>query len=353
MAVREPHRQQSRPGSDASGVTAAGSNGRSHFSVGLSAVVVAVTADEPKVLAIRSDGPDALPSGPLESQHRTLESGLRSWVERQTSQSLGYVEQLYTFGDSNRIVSGREQVERVLSIGYLALVRQARAEGSIDAVWRDWYRYFPWEDWRAGKPAMLARIEPQLKLWSAAAATRDERRLREERLRIAFGLRDISWSDERVLERYELLYEVGLVPEAYRDRGDRGDPGDRGGGPGADAKAGDLIVDGEIMVADHRRVLATAIARLRGKIKYRPVVFELMPPEFRFLQLQRAVEALAGLRLHKSNFRRLVESQGLVEETGELESGTGGRPARLLRFRREVLLDRPAPGLRLPVARGG
>lgn len=328
MAVREPHRQH----------RLAGGNGRSHFSVGLSAVVVAVTSDEPKVLAIRSDGPDALPSGPLESQHRTLESGLRSWVERQTSQSLGYVEQLYTFGDSNRIVSGLEQVERVLSIGYLALVRQARAEGSIDAVWRDWYRYFPWEDWRAGKPAMLGRIEAQLKLWSAAAATRDERRVREERLRIAFGLRDISWSDERVLERYELLYEVGLVPEAHRDRG---------------RAAADLIIEGETMVADHRRVLATAIARLRGKIKYRPVVFELMPPEFRFLQLQRAVEALAGLRLHKSNFRRLVESQGLVEETGEVESGTGGRPARLLRFRREVLLDRPAPGLRLPVARGG
>lgn len=343
MAVREPQRQQHRLASGASGASGIG---RSHFSVGLSAVVVAVTSDEPTVLAIRSDGPDALPSGPLESQHRTLESGLRSWVERQTSQSLGYVEQLYTFGDSNRIVSGREQVQRVLSIGYLALVRQARAEGSIDAVWRDWYRYFPWEDWRAGKPAMLGRIEAQLNLWSAAAATRDERRVREERLRIAFGLRDIAWSDERVLERYELLYEVGLVPEAHRDRGDRG--------PAARSRAAaELIIEGETMVADHRRVLATAIARLRGKIKYRPVVFELMPPEFRFLQLQRAVEALAGLRLHKSNFRRLVESQGLVEETGEVESGTGGRPARLLRFRREVLLDRPAPGLRLPVARGG
>ena len=63
------------------------------------------------------------------------------------------------------------------------------------------------------------------------------------------------------------------------------------------------------------------------------------------------VGALAGLRLHKSNFRRLVESQGLVEETGELAKGTGGRPARLLRYRTEVLLERPVPGVRLPVAR--
>jgi hypothetical protein len=216
---------------------------------------------------------------------------------------------------------------------------------AIDVIWRDWYRYFPWEDWRGGKPAILSRIEQALKRWVAAATQREEKRLREERVRIAFGHRDMAWSDERVLERYELLYETGLVPEAHRDRGDRA------GAAQPWAAARDAITEGETMLADHRRVLATAIARLRGKIKYRPVVFELMPPSFRFLQLQRAVEALAGLRLHKSNFRRLVESQGLVEETGEVEAGTGGRPARLLRFRREVRLDRPAPGLRLPLAR--
>ena len=109
------------------------------------------------------------------------------------------------------------------------------------------------------------------------------------------------------------------------------------------------------MAVDHRRILATAIGRLRGKIKYRPVVFELMPPAFTLLQLQRTVEALAGVRLHKQNFRRLVEQQGLVEETGEISARTGGRPARLVRFRREVLLERPAPGLRLrplPAAAG-
>jgi hypothetical protein len=88
--------------------------------VGLAAVVVAVTEDEPKVLAVHSDVEDALPSGPLEPQHRTLETGLRAWVETQTSQKLGYVEQLYTFGDRNR---QRDSVARPLSIGYLALVR--------------------------------------------------------------------------------------------------------------------------------------------------------------------------------------------------------------------------------------
>ena len=106
------------------------------------------------------------------------------------------------------------------------------------------------------------------------------------------------------------------------------------------------------MAFDHRRVLATAIGRLRGKIKYRPVVFELMPPTFTLFQLQRTVEALSGTNLHKQNFRRLVAQQGLVEETDDVTSGATGRPARLVRFRREVLLERPAPGFRLrPVRR--
>jgi hypothetical protein len=88
------------------------------------------------------------------------------------------------------------------------------------------------------------------------------------------------------------------------------------------------------MTLDHRRILATGISRLRGKIKYRPVVFELMPPEFTLLNLQRLIEALSGKRLHKQNFRRLVEREGLVESTGKIDTHTGGRPAQLFGFRR-------------------
>src|SRR4029077_10697318 len=97
------------------------------------------------------------------------------------------------------------------------------------------------------------------------------------------------------------------------------------------------------MAADHRRVLATAIGRLRGKIKYRPVVFELMPPAFTLLQLQRTVEALSGVRLHKQNFRRLVEHQGLVEETGGISAETGGRPAPLPRLPRGGVVGNAPP----------
>jgi len=105
------------------------------------------------------------------------------------------------------------------------------------------------------------------------------------------------------------------------------------------------------MTGDHRRILATGIARLRAKIKYRPVVFELMPATFTLLQLQRTVEALAGHLLHKPNFRRLIEQQELVEETGATASDTPGRPAKLYRFRRAVLAERAAAGTKLPLTR--
>ena len=92
-------------------------------------------------------------------------------------------------------------------------------------------------------------------------------------------------------------------------------------------------------------------SRARAKIKYRPVVFELMPAQFTLLQLQQAVEALAGRGLHKQNFRRLIEQQDLVEETGDMASGTAGRPA-MFRFRRDVLLERAIAGSKLPLSRG-
>ncbi len=289
---------------------------------------------------------EALPSGPLEAEHRTLEIGLRSWVERQTSQRLGHVEQLYTFGDRDRAMGdGAGDASLALPalvVAYLALVREARPAGAAAAEWRSWYRYFPWEDWRGGKPPLLGPLEARLAGWTAEAAGEPERHLRAERLGLAFGRHGASWNEELVLERYELLYEAGLVAEAART------PGRPAGAVGGIAQGSST---GVAMALDHRRILATAIGRLRGKIKYRPVVFELMPPAFTLLQLQRTVEALAGVRLHKQNFRRLVEQQGLVEETGEISAATGGRPARLVRFRREVLLERPAPGLRLRAGR--
>jgi hypothetical protein len=97
------------------------------------------------------------------------------------------------------------------------------------------------------------------------------------------------------------------------------------------------------MALDHRRILATALGRLRGKLKYRPVVFELLPPTFTLFQLQRVVEALAGVRLHKQNLRRLVETGGLVESTGQFDPRT--EAVRGYSFPGRARAPRPGVGL--------
>ena len=297
----------------------------------LNAVLVALTEDEPLVLTLE-DGA-LLPSGPFETEHPTLQTGLRAWVERQTHHPLGYVEQLYTFADRNR--AAPDGSRRVVSISYLGLTRERLSAGPRDPEWRSWYRYFPWEDWRAGPSPLVAKlILPRLAQWVDASVDAAAKRERRQRVYVDFGDGTDDWNEDLVLQRYELLYEAGLVPEAGGPKRPVADP-----------------LPGMPMRHDHRRILATGIARLRAKIKYRPVVFELMPPEFTLLQLQRAVEALAGRPLHKQNFRRLIDQQGLVEETGAISSETGGRPAKLYRFRREVVLERAAGGSKLPLSR--
>ena len=159
-----------------------------------------------------------------------------------------------------------------------------------------------------------------------------------------FALDGATWNEERVLERYELLYEAGLAPEAARDRARA-----QGGAPQEPHALAPAL--GEPMISDHRRILATGLGRLRGKLKYRPVIFELMPEAFTLSALQRTVEAISGVALHKQNFRRVVERTGLVEGLGRIDADTGGRPAELFRFRRELLAARPASGLSLPLLR--
>ena len=315
--------------------------------IGLNAVITAVTREVPRFLAVKTAELghavplDALPFGPFDPERdRTLELGLRRWVREKTGIEIGYVEQLYTFGNRNRDPGERRGGPRVISVAYLALVREGPPSSAGEAIWRDWYRYFPWEDWRAGRPAVIdGQIAPALRRWTRAARTRDMRLERQERCDIYFGLGGAPWVAERVLDRYELLYEMGLAAEAGRDR--RMPKADAGGRQ-KPLRAGAL---GQPMAFDHRRILATALGRLRGKLKYRPVVFELLPQTFTLLQLQRTVEALAGIGLHKQNFRRLVESGGLVEGTGRTNIDTGGRPAEIFHFRRDVLRERPAPGV--------
>ncbi len=293
----------------------------------LVAVLIAVTAGQPRILTVQAGR--ALPSGPFELGHRSLQSSLRAWVEQQTHHPLGYVEQLYTFAD--RGGAGMDATPHAISISYLALTQEGRASGGYDAGWQGWYDYFPWEDQRTGPSPVISDLAAGLRDWAGAARDPAASSDRWQRAAITFGLDGREWNEEMVLQRYELLYEAGLVPEAPQPQAQ--------------------LAPGRSMALDHRRIAATGIARLRAKIKYRPVVFELLPPEFTLLQLQRTVEGIAGRLLHKQNFRRLIEQQDLVEDTGAISSGTGGRPAKLFRFRREILSERAVTGTKLPLTR--
>ena len=163
-------------------------------SIGLSAAIVAVESEQPVVLVVAHDGSDdALPFGPFDpAHHRTLESGLRKWVGEQTRFDLGYTEQLYTFGDKGRHTptggdKGRQSGgARVVSVGYLALTR--RVKEAPETQWRGWYHYFPWEDWRDTRPAMIdSVILPALKKFVKDALNAEAAELRRERVNVCFG----------------------------------------------------------------------------------------------------------------------------------------------------------------------
>lgn len=307
--------------------------------IGLNATIVSIVAGSPHILPANQPETidrDALPYGRFNPLvHRTMEEGLRRLAEEQTGLRPGYVEQLYTFGDRGR-TPARGEGPHVVSVGYLALARTNEKAPSGDSAWRDWYDFFPWEDWRKGRPGQLDEmIIPALESW-ADTPSRKPAIIRgldpSTRIRLAFGLDEGAWDDELVLDRYELMYSAGLVEEAVAD------------GRIAQVRAPRSL--GISMLHDHRRILATAIARLRSKLKYRPVIFELMPDTFTLFELQKTVESILGRAVHKQNFRRLVENAKLVEPTGESQSATGGRPAALFRFRSEILKERPAPGLK-------
>ncbi len=299
----------------------------------LVAVVISVDAGHPRVLA--SGRPPRLPAGPLREDHQSLQEGVRAFAAEQTGHTLGYVEQLYTFADLDRggpVVPGTTVDHRDISISYLGLTRAAECS----PAWMSIYDLLPWEDRRHvtddGDPdRVLQEIETALLRWCAARPSLQEER--RDRCSHVFGLDGRPWQSALALQRYELLWEAGLVGES-------------------DSPTTLSALTGPAMLHDHRRILATGLSRLRSALQYRPVVFELMPQTFTLGQLQEAVEALAGQLLHKQNFRRLVEQQHeLVEPTGDTTRATGGRPARLYRFRREVFAERAQVGTKLPLPR--
>jgi ADP-ribose pyrophosphatase YjhB (NUDIX family) len=254
--------------------------------IGLSAVVIAIEAGEVAALTVRprdrgqTSPLEGLPFGPFDPDgHRTFEIALREFVTRQTRFELGFVEQLYTFGDKGRdapLADVGAGTARVISVGYLALAPLAVETDAPDTAWSPFFDFFPWEDWRRGRPEIIDdHLAPALIGW----AGRSENRL--ARTRLLFALDGSPWNEERVLDRYELLYEAGLAPEAARDRtralgGEPAEPPHPGHRPRpaarqAEVPPGDLRAD-----AGGLHPLGAA-AHGRGDRRRRPAQAELPP----------------------------------------------------------------------------
>ena len=94
-----------------------------------------------------------------------------------------------------------------------------------------------------------------------------------------------------------------------------------------------LEIDGtSVDVAfDHAEIVGTVMKRLRGKLDYSPVGYELLPSEFTLLDLQRVHESILGVKVNKDSFRRRMLASGELEATGRRQADVGHRPAALYR----------------------
>ncbi len=83
---------------------------------------------------------------------------------------------------------------------------------------------------------------------------------------------------------------------------------------------------------DHEEILGVAVKRIRGKLDYTPIGFQLLPERFTLLELQAIHETVLGRKLNKDSFRRRMLASGELVATGEMQSGVDHRPAELYRF---------------------
>ncbi|HEY3322351.1 MAG TPA: NUDIX domain-containing protein [Planctomycetota bacterium] len=92
------------------------------------------------------------------------------------------------------------------------------------------------------------------------------------------------------------------------------------------------VVDLPGLAFDHAKIVDAALARLKGKLRYQPIGFELLPAKFTLTQLQKLYETVLERSLDKRNFRKKILSMDLLIETDEVEQDVSHRAARLYRF---------------------
>jgi 8-oxo-dGTP diphosphatase len=93
-----------------------------------------------------------------------------------------------------------------------------------------------------------------------------------------------------------------------------------------------------VLAGDHPEILAYALRRLRYKLEYSAVGFQLLPGEFSLSELQHTYEIILGEKLDKRNFRRRMLQSGIIEQTAHKRLGEG-RPARLYRYRPDAVAE--------------
>ena len=305
--------------------------------VGLNATLFCVEDFKLKVITIPYiTEPDhvkmpALLSGAFnQDSNLTLEKEMRAIIFGLTAMAPDYIEQLYTFADKGRDPRERIYKNRVVSIAYMGVVKSITLDAH-EYMWEEVYEFLPWEDRGYPEVEMFKLIDDFLSQWVAQDKDLSKRLEKKNRIDLSFGRGKSNWDAYRVLDRYELLYESKFLQEYFHDQGKK-------------IKDEQRFL-GRSMAFDHRRILATSLARVRGKLRYRPLAFDFLPKEFTLLELKQVVEVISGNLLHKQNFRRLVENSKLVEGIGKKVSSQSGRPAELFRFRKAVLMEKRAPGV--------
>ncbi len=109
------------------------------------------------------------------------------------------------------------------------------------------------------------------------------------------------------------------------------------------------VWDTPSLAFDHDRILQTALVRLKGKVRYQPLGFELLPPKFTLTQLQRVYEKILERPLDKRNFRKKLLAMDLLVELDEVEQDVAHRAARLYRFDRKKYLQLEKEGFNFEI----
>jgi 8-oxo-dGTP diphosphatase len=90
---------------------------------------------------------------------------------------------------------------------------------------------------------------------------------------------------------------------------------------------------------DHKKIIDTAVKRLRGKITYEPVGFELLDKEFPFSDLEKLYQTLLDHEIDRRNFKKKIVSLGILEELDSMIQRKSGRPARLYKFNKKKYFE--------------